>query len=318
MHIERIPVDPSRDRSTWLALRQRDITASDVPAVCGEGMFGSAARVWAEKRGLIGAAEMTEPMKRGLWGEAAVFEAISWEYPDWDIRRAKVYLRNPEIGIGATPDGVAIVPNLPGLTIIQAKVISAPVFQSDWIGPDADIDDESAPITAPFAYQLQTLTESMLSDAQQAFIAALVVDTFKWRLRMIPVQRHAAAESRICENVVTFRKKYLETGVQPPMDPELDEDLVKKLYPDDDGTEVDLSGDNQLPEFVSLLEDARARKKAAESDEKTAKTGIAEKIGSASIARIADGRRVSFKAQERKGYYVEPTSYRVMRVLKGK
>lgn len=318
MHIERIPIDPSKDRSTWLALRQRDITASDVPAVCGEGMFGSAARVWAEKRGLIGAAEMSEPMKRGLWGEAAVFEALGWEFPDWEIRRAKVYLRAPEIGIGATPDGAAVRPDMDGVGIVQAKVISAPVFQADWIGPDADIDDPVAPISAPFAYQLQTLTESMLANAAWAVLAVLVVDTFKWRLRMVPVQRHAQAEERICENVITFRKRYLETGIQPPMDPELDEDLVRKLYPDDNGAEVDLSSDNQMPEFVSLLEDARARKKAAEQDEKTAKTGIAEKMGSAAIARIADGRRVSFKTQERKGYYVEPSSFRVMRMLKEK
>ena len=114
MTIERIAIDPVRDRATWLALRQHDITASDVPAICGEGLFGSATKVWAEKLGKVGPQEMTEAMKRGLWGEAAVFSAIEMEYPDWEVRRAKVYLRDTAARLGATPDGAALIPGLDG------------------------------------------------------------------------------------------------------------------------------------------------------------------------------------------------------------
>jgi hypothetical protein len=318
MPIERIAIDPAKDRATWLALRMQDITASDVPAVCGEGMFGSAAKVWAEKRGLIGAAEMTEPMKRGIWGEAAVFEALAWEYPEWEIRRAKIYLRDTSIGLGATPDGAALIPGKDGITIVQAKVISKSVFQAHWIGEDADLDDEYAPIEAPMAYQLQTLTETMLAEAPRGIIAALIVDEWKWRLRLVPVERHAGAEAIIRDRVVSFRRDYLETGIQPLFDPERDEQLVKLMFPNDNGLEVDLSSDNEMPGFVDRLAAARAFKKQAESEEAIAKTAIAGKLGNAAIARIADGRRVSNKTQDRAGYVVEPTSFRVMRILKGR
>lgn len=315
MPIERYNVDPAKDRAGWLALRMRDITASDVPAVCGEGMFGSATKVWAEKLGKIGPQEMTEAMKRGLWGEAAVFEAIGWEHPDWEVRRAKVYFRDTEMRLGATPDGAAIIPGLDGITVIQTKVIAKPVFTAHWL---SNPEDEYSPVVAPLAYQLQTLTEGMLADAARSMIVALVVDTFKWELKIVPVDRHEQAEAVIRDRVGAFWRNHLDTGIQPPIDPERDEQVVKLLFPKDNGLEIDLSHDNELPSLVHSLEEARAAKKAADKAESIAKTAIAGKLGEASIARLADGRSVSHKEQSRSGYVVEPTSYRVMRVLKGR
>ncbi|MES2166575.1 MAG: YqaJ viral recombinase family protein [Pseudomonadota bacterium] len=314
MPIERIAVDPTKHRAEWLALRQRDITASDVPAVCGEGMFGSPAKVWAEKRGLIPPVELNDAMKRGMWGEAAVFSAIEWEYPDWEVRRAKVYFRDAEARLGATPDGAVIIPGRDGVGIIQTKVIAKPVFQMHWL---ADPEDDYSQVIAPLGYQLQTLTESMLSDADYAMIAALVVDTFKWSLHIVPVDRNPGAEQVIRNRVAAFCRDFLDTGVQPAIDPERDEDLVKRLFPKDVGTTIDLSGDNEAPMLVDELAIARALKKEGEGREKIAKTALAGKLGENAYGKLADGRKISFKTQERGGYVVEPTSFRVMRVSKG-
>jgi len=313
--VERIPIDPVRDRATWLALRQHDITASDVPAICGEGMFGSATKVWAEKLGKVGPQEMTEAMKRGLWGEAAVFSAIEMEYPDWEVRRAKVYLRDAAARLGATPDGAALIPGLDGVTVIQTKVVARPVFDAYW---RADPDDEYSKIVAPLGYQLQTLTEAMLADAARAMIVALVVDTFKWSLYTVPLERNAAAETVIRDRVASFCANYLDTGIQPPVDPERDDEIMKSLFPQDNGLEIDLCGDNEIPALVNMLEVNRNAKKLAEQDEKVCKTAIAGKMGDASIARLADGRRISFKTQHRASYVVAESDYRVMRILKGK
>jgi predicted phage-related endonuclease len=313
MAIERFAIDPAKDRATWLALRQQDITASDVPAICGEGMFGSATKVWAEKLGKVGPQEMTEAMKRGLWGEAAVFEAIGWEYPDWDVRRAKIYLRDTDLRLGATPDGAAIIPGFDGVTVIQTKVIARPVFNAYWL---ADPEDDYSQVTAPLAYQLQTLTEAMLADAARAMIVALVVDTFKWELKVVPLDRNAAAETVIKDRVASFWRNHLDTGIQPAVDPERDEAIIKALFPKDNGIEIDLSGDNEMPALVDMLETNRKAKKLAEEDEKICKTAIAGKMGEAAIARLADGRRISHKSQFRKGYVVSESEYRVMRVLK--
>jgi hypothetical protein len=255
---------------------------------------------------------MTEAMKRGLWGEAAVFAAIEDTFPNWEVRRAKVYFRDAGARLGATPDGAAIIPGLGGITIIQTKVIARPVFERDW---RADPDDKFSPTIAPLAYQLQTLTEAMLAEAEQAMIVALVVDTFKWSLYAVPVNRNPPAEARIREMVGSFCRNYLDTGIQPPVDPERDEAIVKALYPHDNGLEIDLSGDNEMPLLVDDLVKARTEKKYFTELEGEVKTAIADKMGTAAIARLADGRRISFKTVTRAGYVAKASTSRVMKIL---
>jgi predicted phage-related endonuclease len=317
MAIERIPVDLARDRAGWLALRQHDITASDVPAVCGDGMFGSALKVWAEKRGIVGQSEQTEAMKRGLWGEAAIFEALGMEYPDWELRRAKVYFRDPSIRIGATPDGAAVRPDKEGVGIVQAKFISEWSFISHWLNdPDDDPHRPDAPATAPIAYQLQTLTEAMLAEADWAVLAVIIHSQWQWSLRLFDVHRHEGAELMIRDRVAGFWRDYIDTGIQPSVDPTRDEAIVKKLFARDDGTELDLSGDNELP---GLLDERAKLKDAIKLNEKRVgviDTDIKGKLGNHTYARIRDGRRVSWKLQQRAGFTVQPTEFRVLRIAK--
>lgn len=320
---ERIPISDSSghriDREMWLTLRRQDITASDVPAVCGEGMFGSAAKVWAEKRGLLLPQEMTEPMKRGIWGEAAVFEALAWERPTWDIRRAKVYLRDVAARLGATPDGAAIDPERPGIGMVQTKVIGERVFENDWLdNPSDNPHDPFASATPPLAYRLQTLTEAMLGAADWAVLVVLIVGQWKWSLRIFDVERHAAAETMIRGKVAAFWRDYLDTGIQPPIDPERDSELVKQLYARDDGTEIDLSSDNRMPELVDELATIKATIKGAETLKTAIETDIKAKMGEHTFGRLVDGRMITWKIQHRDGYTVNPTSFRVLRVLKGR
>jgi predicted phage-related endonuclease len=316
MNVERIPIQ-SRDQ--WLALRAHDITASDVPAVCGEGVYGSAAKVWAEKRGLLTPQEMNEAMKRGLWGEAAVFEALTWERPEWELRRAKVYLRDASARLGATPDGAAIDPARAGVGVIQAKVVSKNVFVDHWLeNPDDDPHDMYAPARPPLGYQLQTLTESMLADADWAMVAALIVDQWRWTLRLFPVDRHTGAEEMIRGRVAAFWADYLDPGIQPPIDPERDDELVKRLYPRDDGTTIDLSADNLAPVLVRDLAVAKKTIKDATERERAIKTELQAKLGQHTYGRLGDGQTISWKLQQRSGYSVEPSEFRVMRILKGR
>jgi predicted phage-related endonuclease len=297
-------------RPQWLDLRTKFITASDVPAVCGEGLFGSAAKVWAEKKGLLSPQEMNDAMFRGIIGEPAVMRAIQWHFPDWEIRPTGVFLCDRETRLGATPDGAAVIPGRDGIGIIQCKTVSRPWYEQKWL------DDDDKPVV-PLAYELQTLTEAMLADAPWAMIAVLIVDTFKWELKVFPVERNPGAEAKIRQCVAEFCRDYLDANVQPPIDPVRDEELVKRLFPRDNGAEIDLSGDNSLPGIVADFEAAKAIKKRAETEEKIAATAIKAKLGEHSTARLADGRRISHRLQQRAGYVVADTEFRVLRLLKG-
>jgi predicted phage-related endonuclease len=92
--------------------------------------------------------------------------------------------------------------------------------------------------------------------------------------------------------------------------------LVKLLYPHDDGTEIDLSGDNRAIVAVDELVETQAALSRLEKDEKALKTELTAKLGTATYGRLADGRRLSWKQQDRKAYSVKASTYRVFRVLK--
>lgn len=314
MNIQRIPI---QNRDQWLSLRAEDITASDIGAVCGEGMYSSAAAVYAEKKGLLGAREQTEAMKKGVWGEAAVFEAIGWERPDWELVRAKVYLRDPKARLGATPDGAALIPGRDGLAIVQAKVVSKTVFSRIWLdNPEDDPHNEFAPATVPLGYQLQVLTEAHLADAPWPIIAALVTDEWRWSLRLFDVPRNAAAEQKIRALVAYFWEAHLDPGIAPSIDPARDADLVKLLYPADVGTTIDLSRDNAMPGLITRLEEIKASMNNLTRERKGIETEIKGKMGPHSCATLSDGRYVTWKLQERAASYSEATSYRVLRTHK--
>lgn len=307
--IERIPIT---DRDEWLRLRQRDCTASDIPAICGVGMYGSAASVWAHKRGLVPPQADNDALRRGRWGEAAVFEALADEHPDWELRRAKVYLRDPALRLGATPDGVAIVPGREGVVVVQTKIVAAPVFRRDWL-LDASDDVAHGEIIAPVGYALQTLTECMLAGASCGVLAALVVDTFRWTLRLCWIDRHPMAERSIREKVAEFWTRYLDPGVQPPIEPERDGDLVRSLFPADDGTTVDLSGSNMLPDRLERREALKAEIKGATAELAEIETEIKGALGAAARATLP-GWDIRLPTRERKGYVVQPTTYRQLTV----
>src|SRR5262245_31518745 len=108
MTIERVPITST---DAWLAERQRWINASEIAIVCGEANYGSAAELYAEKKGLKPPLMDSAIFRRGRWGEAAVFQALSEERPEWQILRARVHVRDPERRLACTPDGFASVPD---------------------------------------------------------------------------------------------------------------------------------------------------------------------------------------------------------------
>lgn len=303
--VEKIPVT---DRATWLAMRAQDVTASDVAAVCGADPRRSALRVFAEKTGSIPPTEENEVMRRGRWMEAAVFEALAETYPHWEIRRAKVYLRDPVLRIGATPDGVAVDPARDGIGIIQCKVVSRPVFEAHWRGDNDEL-------VAPIGYQLQTITEAKLAGASWAMLAALVVDTFTADLECVPVEIHDGAFAKVCGQVQDFWQR-VATNSPPPADYALDDDTVKSLYPRDTGEMLDLTADNRGPEILETLEHVKAIIKSSETQKKALETELKEKIGEASGAYF-NGWTVTHKLQERAAYEVKATSFRMLRVKRG-
>jgi putative phage-type endonuclease len=311
MAVERIAMTDDYD---WLGARLQFVNASEVATVCGVAPYGSAAELYAEKKGLRPPLADSAVLRRGRWGEAAVFQALSDMRPEWQIQRAAIHLIDREKRIAATPDGFAYRPDRESVGLLEAKTVARSVFKQKWSGDDEDGEDGEARV--PPHYLLQVLTTMMLAECQWASVIVLSVGEFGWDFNLIDVERDPVVEQAILDDVAAFWRDYFDPGVMPPFEPQRDERLVKHLYPADDGTEIDLTSDNRALVAVDELIETQAALKRLETDEKSLKTELAAKLGEHTYGRLADGRRLSWKQQTRKAHSVAASTYRVLRVLK--
>lgn len=298
-----IEVYPIVDREQWLEWRKRDVTASDVAAVCGLSPYKSALRVWAEKSGHVQGIGDNELMRRGRWLEPAVLEAIREREPTWEINRQRIYVRDSSLRIGCTPDALAYTSE--GPTLIQAKTVSRPVY-------DAWLDGEP-----PLAYTLQAITEGMLMEMNRIYVASLVIDTYEAHLDMwrIPLDRIVEAQEGIKRAVAKFWSD-VERGIQPTADYALDEELLAVLRPPKPEMEaIDLSLDNRIAEVLAERADLTETMSIERDRLSALNAEIIDKLGGSPLAFTADY-RISHKEEPREGYVVQPSRPTILRITK--
>jgi predicted phage-related endonuclease len=307
--IERIAIT---DRASWLDLRKKDVTASVAGALLGVHPYASAYGLWALKSGRLDEdVEETPPMRRGRLLEPIAVQLLREERPDWTIigdHPVGFYYRDPVARIGATPD-VLVKDERGRPGVVQIKTVEPGVFRREW-------RDEDGLATPPLWIVVQAIIEAHLTGAEWATVAAMVV-SFGVELHVVPVPIHAGIIDRIKEEVGTFWTR-VESGTAPDPDYGRDGKLIAKLYPQDDGTEIDLSTDNRMPILLSDREEIKARMKADKASCEQVEAEIKSKLGSATYGRLNDGRVVSWKLQNRSGYSVAPTSFRMLRVINGR
>lgn len=314
MSIKRYPRN-EMTREEWLQARRANINASEAAIVCGVAPWGSPAILYAEKMGLRPPLEDNAIFRRGRWGEAAVFEALGETYPEWEIVRASVYAVDEDKRQGSTPDGFARRPDEPGVGALQTKVISRSVFRHKYLNDPAD-DLRYGDATLPAAYRIQTLQDMRLNDCQWGLVPILIVGEFDWTFRLFDVERDPVLESRIDHLVAEFFREYLDAGIMPPFEPTRDNELIRALYPHDDGTTIDLRADNRAMQLVEDLAEVSAALKRMKDRKDEITTELEGKLAAHTYGLLADGRCLANKLQRRKAHPVKASEFRVLRVLK--
>jgi predicted phage-related endonuclease len=305
MTAHRIETRPITNKTEWLLWRLDDVAATDVPVLFNLNPWRTALNLWAEKSHLISPGVDGPAVRRGHWGQPAVLEMMKDERPDWQIRAAKVYLRDPEIRLGATPDAAAIDPEREGVGAIECKTVFITAFERDW--PDG---------VPPIYYQLQTLTQMMLMNASWGAIGALILDRYgNWWPHVFTMQRHPQAEAKICDKVKKFWDDF-DAGKVPPLDPARDADTIAQMYPKPvTKIPLDLSADNQLPivlaERALLQAQMRPLKKRVDEIDVEVKS----KVGEYGLARVP-GWNISWEMEHRNEQAAK--DIRVLRVTKAR
>jgi predicted phage-related endonuclease len=136
-------------------------------------------------------------------------------------------------------------------------------------------------------------------------------------LHLIEIPIHAPIMERLAVEVAAFWAM-VEAGTPPEPDYGKDGETIARLYPADDGTEIDLSDDNRLPDLVDQRDRLKDAIKALDEEAAEIDAEFKHRLGPHESAKLAGGRQVTFKTQNRKGYVVKPSSFRVLRFLKSK
>lgn len=292
------------DREQWLEWRRTDVvTASTVGALFNCHPYVTALRLYVAARGVEFPDQDNAAMRRGRWLEPAVATAVREQRPDWKIEPGDCYLRDPDAKLGATPD-FFIHGDPRGLGVLQAKTAAPHIFERDWDS------GKSCPTWITF----QAQTEALLAGAAFSVVAVLLVDPFRMDCHMIDVPVDAGLQAEIVRRACNFRDDVI-AGREPQPDFEKDSDVIKLLAPTEvKGKAVDLSGNNQLPELLSARENIRARMEADKADCEVIETELRFLMGDAETITGLPGWRISYKTEPRKGYTVEPSTPRVLRI----
>ena len=101
---------------------------------------------------------------------------------------------------------------------------------------------------SPSAGSIATAVHGRLSTV------VLINGEFDWSLRLFDIEPDELLEDRIAfKSGRVSEQLYLDPGIMPAFEPQRDSDLVKALFPKDNGAEIDLSGDNRALALVDDL-----------------------------------------------------------------
>lgn len=299
-------------REEWLELRHPTLGGTETPAMLGVHPNASPFELWAKKSNLVPPTKDNKQLRRGRLLEPIGIELLREERPEWDvvpnvIGEGGKFYQDLEAGLSCTPDAFVLgLPEREGRGVCNIKSVDQHVFRSDWM-----IDGE---IQLPVYVAIQVMQEVHLTGASWGCVGVIV--GFDLDFYVIDVEIHAGVIARIKREAPDFLRRVREND---PPDPDYgrDAEAIAALYSDDDGGTVDLSNN----ERVAILVDRRADMKFIEASgaeavkqRKTIDAELIHFLGNAACGTLADGRTIEAKTIRKKGFTVEPTSFRSIKI----
>jgi putative phage-type endonuclease len=286
----------------WFAQRRAGITATDLPKILGLSRYGNALSVWLDKRGELPAEPAGEAAHWGHlledpvaqeWARrngASVTAVGTVAHAEYRWQRAsldRIVLRCPDGDDGSCP--------------LEVKTRSA-FLSGQW---HSEVPDD---VLAQVTWQM------LVTGYSHVHLAVLIGGQ---NLRSYRVDRDGDVASLLLEEAGRVWRHVLD-GTPPQVD--ADEVLLKVLeaaYPDRAG-EVHADAAT-VAALVADYDDAAADEKDAKTRKDAAKAALVALMGSDGDRLVIDGLTVpavTFKASQRAGYTVAPTTCRQLRIDK--
>lgn len=282
------------DRAAWLEERRNAIGASDVAAILGLNPWASAWDVWASKRGIVEDWEGNEATDLGNKFERVVLDVAE---KDLGELRRNVRIKHPSLPVAATLDAQVVSSTEP----VEGKTtgLVGPVY-GEWGDKGSDV--------VPEAYLVQAHTQLLcVPSAPVCHVYALISGR-----GVVPyaVPRSDSTCEMLGNILNDWWHKHVVNGIEPSRD-KASFEVVKRLKKVPNKVIV-------MPEEIDALVDRREVLKQIckkrEEQLKAIDKALLLDLGDAEEGTLLSGRSISYYEQYTKGYYREPTSFRVLRV----
>lgn len=294
---------PVTDRAQWLKLRLPNVGASEVGALFGIHDYLTGFALAAKKLGRLADEPDNATLERGRDLEPIAAKKLLRIRPDLIQEKAEHYFYDPELKFGATPD-LFVFDERDRRGVVQIKTVMPGEFAHKWRG-------DAGTIVPPLWIALQAMTEQHFTESEFAIVAALVLDSdLPLHLVEVPYMPKLMAEAYA--KVAAFWEM-IARGELPDPDYGRDSAAIKAVFATDDGGELDLTGDNELPEIVEQLTALKHARATAEEGIEEAQSKILYRLGNAQRARYAGG-LITAKTEQRKAYQVEASTRRPLRI----
>jgi putative phage-type endonuclease len=311
----------------WLNLRAADLTSSEVAALFGHSPYTTRLELWLSKRGgqQLGIAE-TERMFWGNQLEAPIADGLAAMY-GLTVEPLKVYMRHPTVErmgssfdfrvVACDPDRaweqhretaerIAALLAEHGWGLFEIKNVDSLMAHRTW-------DRDGDMIEAPLHIELQVQHQLAVSQRGFALIGALTGgNTTILEIR----ERDDEAVEAIEAGVVEFWRT-VDADEQPSPDYERDLAAIRGLYEPDPDAELEEEQEQALLGLLPEYDEVGEQIRELEKRKKALQARLFDSLRTVEKAEVGEF-RISAKTVNRKGYTVEPRSYRDLRITRRK
>jgi len=288
---------PTFDRDLWLQERRSAIGASEVAAVLGISPWATPWEVWADKLGKLEPWEGNPQTRAGQRFESAVLDAAEDELGRL-IRNVRILADGTPLA--ATCDAVVAETREP----VEAKTTGLTgMVYGDW--GDAMTDQ------IPEYYLTQVHAQLICTKAELGYLFALIAGRGVVRFE---VEANEKLHNAFCERLSEWWDKHIVKGIEPSREAMPALDVVKRLRKVPNKS-IELS--EEMLEVIAKREVAKEIEKKGKEEAELCDTKLRLALDDAEVGLLPDGREVTLFETFRKGYTVQPTSYRALRIRKG-
>jgi putative phage-type endonuclease len=292
------------DREAWLAERKHGLGASDWPVVLGLTKKTPFA-LWAEKCDLLPAEDLAASIEAVDWG-LRLQGPILQGFADRTGRHVEeghpfAIVRHEQYPfLFASLDGTQQCPDR-GPGVVEAKNVGS------------YLADEWANDQTPLKFVVQVQAQQICADLDWGSVVGLLGGN---RL----LYRDFERDDSFLEAAIPHLEAFwhcVETRTPPPVDgTEFTRKVLGALHPEDNGMTIEL-GDEAI-EWADKLEQAKQESNALKDLEELYSNRLRAAIGPNTFGVLPDGRAFSYKTQTRKAFYVEESTFRVLRKASNK